>query len=207
MYCRSCGKQIREDQAFCKYCGAKQPIDTGFFEERPSKRDNRPVERVVEKTIEKRTSAAPWLILSLFLILILVGVALLLNYTSLGKSDEQQAREIVESFFESVKGGDVSGAMECFTPAFQEQYSGILGASGKVLSVFGLPDVTGFVNPTLGFINKDYYQNYDFKVQSVMLDNEKKTGTVDVDVYVDGKLSQTTTINVTKYHDKWYIEN
>lgn len=73
--------------------------------------------------------------------------------------------------------------------------------------MFGLPDVSGLVNSFLGVNDYYAYRNYDFKVRNVTLDDDNKNGSVDVDVYIDGSLDSTTTINVTKYHGKWYIEN
>lgn len=202
MYCRNCGRELQGSDAFCKYCGARQVLQQA---QPGNYYGNAPVNttRPVEITVKTRTSKAPWIIL-LVIIAALAAAAWFLLPT-LMKSDEQQAREIVEDFFDSVKTGDTSGAIECFTPGIQEQYSGILSAGGMVLSAFGLPDVTGLVNPALGIVNQDYYQNYEFRVCSVTLDDDKKNGTVDVDVYVDGKKSQTTTIYVTKYRGKWYI--
>ena len=152
----------------------------------------------------EKSSASNGIIILLILVAIAAGVFL---FFSLKKSDEQQAREIVEYFFESVKSGDTSDAIECFTPAFQEQYNGVLKASGLVLSVIGLPDVTGLVNPFIGLNDQYAYREYEFKVREPVLSDDKKSGKVAVDVYVQGELYKTTEIKVTKYHGKWYIEN
>lgn len=191
MFCRSCGKEISNREVFCKYCGAKQPVNT------------RSTDGTRQRYSEK-SSASNGIIILLILVAIAAGVFLLF---SLKKSDEQQAREIVEYFFESVKSGDTSGAIECFTPAFQEQYNGVLKASGLVLSVIGLPDVTGLVNPFIGLNDQYAYREYEFRVREPVLSDDKKSGKVAVDVYVQGELYKTTEIKVTKYHGKWYIEN
>ncbi len=192
MFCRSCGKRLSGKEIFCKYCGTRQKTNYGADDED------------LHICTEKSSVSNAIIIIIIVLTTIAVGAFL---FFSLRKSDEQQAREIVEYFFESVKSGDASGAIECFTPAFQEQYSGILKASGLVLSIIGLPDVTGLVNNVIGISDYQAYQEYDFRVRDPVLSDDKKSGKVKVDVYVKGDLYQTTEIKVTKYHGKWYIEN
>ena len=107
-----------------------------------------------------------WLIL--IVILIALGAGAFLFFSS-RKSDEQQAKELVEDFFEAVKAGDTSGAMECFSPAVRQQYEGALKLGGIVLSALKLPDITGLVGPAIGLSDYYAYQNSEFNVRDPVL--------------------------------------
>lgn len=190
MYCRFCGKAIREGEAFCRHCGERQPKESYY--------DDRRI------TYRQPKSKAPWVIF--FLIVIVIGVFAYIFLPRFLKSDEEQAKEIVETFFDSLKNGYTSGAMECVNPGTKEQYEGALGAGDLILKTLGLPETSSLVNPALGLINQNYYKDYEFKVREVTLDKEKKNGSAKVEVYIGGKSKGTTTIDVMKYNGKWYVK-
>lgn len=190
MFCSFCGKEIQDNGTYCPFCGNK--LQHNCIQVRETK----------ETVYRTRSSVASWLIVFLLLFIICVGAYLLF----VKQSDEEMAKEIVEEFFEALKAGDTGGAIECCTPALQEQYNGGLDAGGIILSMFGLPNVKGLVNPWLGMVNSNYYKDYEFKVIDVTLDNEKKRGNVTVDVFIKGEKKQTTEMGVVKYKGKWYVE-
>lgn len=186
MFCSFCGKEIQENGAFCPFCGSKR---------------DRQVLKTEKNVYVSKNSIAPWIIV--FLLLIIIGVGTYLLFFR--QSDEKMAKKVVEEFFEALKAGDTSGAIECCTPATQEQYNGGLNAGGTILSILGLPNVKDLVNPWLGMVNSNYYKDYEFTVQDVVLDKENKKGTVRVDVYKNGEHNQTV-MDVIKYKGKWYVE-
>ncbi len=190
MYCRFCGKPIKEGEAFCRHCGERQP-EMSYHDKR-------------QITYKQSKSIAPWLIL--IALIVALGVLAYFFLPMFLKSDEEQAKEVVETFFDSLKSGYTSGAMECVNPGTKEQYEGALNLGDLVLKTLGLPQTSSLVNPALGLINQNYYKDYEFKVRGVTLDKEKKKGSVEVDINVGGESKGTTTMGVIKYKGKWYVE-
>ena len=136
------------------------------------------------------------------MILIIIMLAMLL--TSCGKSSSPE--RLVEKFFEAVKAGDMETSMACFAPNIQQEYDAGVSISNSILGLFGLNlDSGSLLNWIIGATNLDAYKNYDFKVTGSTM-TDKTHARVNVDVYIDGKKSTTTTMSCIKIDGEWYLE-
>ena len=83
MYCRNCGKENKEGQKFCNYCGRslKQKIIEGVMTEKPDRRSEAMLERKESDCINKLLIVLIML-LSLILILTCVLIFLYVRNTS-----------------------------------------------------------------------------------------------------------------------------
>lgn len=196
MFCRHCGKEIGDTAVFCPYCGQRQD---GFFSG-----SNEVGSKLLSRKKTIPSFHPNWGILKP-ICMILIFICILAVTASLSRTDEDKAMKTVHTFFEAVKAGDTEGALECFTPAFQQQYGAALKLGGMITSYFELPDTSGLFNSFAGLADAYTYQNYKFNVESASLNDDKTQGTVHVAIYVDGKIKGSTNINVVKYNGKWYV--
>ena len=136
--------------------------------------------------------------------IVLVIITLTVVLTSCGSSSSPE--RTAEKYFSAVKAGDLDKAMECFTPAIQEEYKAALSLSNTLFGSFGLGiDSGSILGGLVGAANTDAYKNYDFKV-SGSTKTDDTHASVSVDVYIDGNKNSTTTIYCVKIDNEWYIE-
>lgn len=122
--------------------------------------------------------------------------------------EEQGPRSVTQKYFNAVKAGDTEGAIKCFTPAFQQQYSALLSLGGMLGESMGGKNGGFLVNAFSSYANQKTYKNIKFKADSVTFtDNEHEHASVHVTVEGGGAgIPNETTIRTVKYDGKWYVE-
>lgn len=136
------------------------------------------------------------------IVILILCVALITGCTP---DSETQARDVVQKYFDALKAGDTEGATKCFTPAVQESYQTAKEFGGILSESLLKIDLSVFMNSILGYFNEDAYQSYGFKATDAVLSDDEHA-VVTVEVYIEGKLNQTTEIKAVKYQDEWYVE-
>mgnify|MGYP000020850347 FL=1 len=122
--------------------------------------------------------------------------------------EDQGPRSVTQKYFNAVKAGDTEGAIKCFTPAFQQQYSALLTLGGMLGESMGGKDGSFLVNAISSYTNQSTYKDVKFKADTVTFtDNEHEHATVHVTVEGGGAgIPSEATINTVKYDGKWYVE-
>ncbi|MCQ2752092.1 MAG: hypothetical protein MJ189_03225, partial [Coriobacteriales bacterium] len=117
---------------------------------------------------------------------------------------------VVKTYFEAVKSGDTQKAVECCSPKYQDVFAlGQAGANSLGSALGGMLGMNmgnaGDVGTSLlGIINAEHYSDYEFKVFAASY-NDESHATVPVEVYVAGKLDQTSTQYCEKINGQWYV--
>lgn len=122
--------------------------------------------------------------------------------------EEQGPRGVAQKYFNAVKAGDIEGAIKCFTPAFQQQYSALVTLGGMFGESMGGKNGSFFVNAFSSYANQTTYKNVKFKADTVTFtDDEHEHASVHVTVEGGGAgIPNETTISTVKYDGKWYVE-
>ncbi|SEL53020.1 hypothetical protein SAMN02910353_02812 [Ruminococcus sp. YRD2003] len=110
----------------------------------------------------------------------------------------------VESYFQSIQSGDVSGAIGCCTPDIQAQYK--MGM--EFSDLFGFMGISSnTITSILSDSNVKAYRNYSFDVKDTVYNDDKNFAKVSVDVLVNDIVTETTVIPCEEINDSWYITN
>lgn len=138
-------------------------------------------------------------------ILTVLTAAFLCSCGSANKNEEA-SKKIVEKYFDALKYGDYEDEMECYTPIVQKredaQY-GLLGAASELFLKIDLSEVLRDLNTLYGVSNFD---ELDFTVQQVKLNDEGKKAAVYVSVSKDGEFVEYVRVDTVKYDGDWYVE-
>lgn len=123
-------------------------------------------------------------------------------------SEEDGPRDVAQRFFDAVKVGDTNGAIECFTPAFQQQYNSIVSLGGMFGKEYTGYDVSSLFGGFTSMANQDAYQDCVFTADDVTFtddSHEHATVHVTVEGATDG-IPSSTTVDTVLYDGKWYID-
>lgn len=138
--------------------------------------------------------------------LLTVLIAVFLCSCGSTNKNEEASKKIVEKYFDALKYGDHEDEMECYTPIVRKregaQY-GILGAASKLFLKVDLSEVLRDLNTLYGVSNFD---ELDFEVQQVRLNDEGKKAAVYVTVTKDGEFVEYVRVDTVKYDGDWYVE-
>lgn len=107
---------------------------------------------------------------------------------------------MVNTFFESLKSGDSEKAIKCFTPTIQKQFQLAVDIAGLI---FG-NNLDSIVDGIIGISTSSSYSNYDFIISGTD-EIDESHATVYVDVYINGQISERTTVECIRYDGEWYI--
>lgn len=122
------------------------------------------------------------------------------------EADGQGPKETVQRFFDAVKSGDIDGAIECFTPAFQQQFSAALSLGGLLSNFVAGVDGSSLLGGIMSIANQSSYKDCKFIADSVEYTDEEHA-TVHVTVEgAGGGIPSEATIKTVKYSGKWYME-
>lgn len=121
------------------------------------------------------------------------------------QSKEQGPRSVAQKYFNAVKSGDIEGAIECFTPDFQQQYNALLSLGSMVGEYMGGADGSSLLNGLMSYTNQNAYKDCKFKADEVTFTDDEHAS---VHVTVEGAgecIPSETTVKAVKYDGKWYI--
>lgn len=123
-------------------------------------------------------------------------------------NEEDGPTAITEQYFDAVKAGDVNGAIACFTPAIQQQYSSMLSLGGMFGKELTGIDASSVLGGLMSMANLDAYQDCEFIVDNVeFTDSEHEHADVHVTVEgASGNIPSSTSVKTVLYQDEWYIE-
>ena len=141
-------------------------------------------------------------------ILLICAICTVFLYSGCGKNEEDGPKEIVQKYFNAVKAGDIDGAIECFTPAFQQQYSSAVSLGGILGQFLTGIDGSSLLEGFMSFANQYTYKDCKFIIGEVeFTDDEHEHATVHVSVEGAGDgIPDETTIGTVKYNGEWYVE-
>ena len=123
--------------------------------------------------------------------LFVVLFSLVLCLTACGNSGKSSPKEVVDLYFDSLKTGDVDGAVSCFTPTIQEKMKD-----------------TYIYSPEYKDKLKKAYKNCTFKVDNVTYtDKEYEHAEVHVTVSGNSSMPSEDTLEVVKYKGEWYLDS
>lgn len=220
MYCANCGNKVSDTDLYCANCGHKQEMKNSVSQrQNSSSSDNSSYKKVnhalnanvdfnsgssnsasIESTTNIAKKGFPKSLILVFGIVIIAVAGLVIFMINNSSKPEDTAK----TFFENVKSGNVEKAIDCMTPEIKNQWNLGMGLANVLGNQFGLSGSSSLLNSVIGLSDSNAYQNYDFKVQSAIYNGESNAK-VPVDVYVNGKKQQTTTLDMRKIDNKWYI--
>ena len=137
---------------------------------------------------------------------LVVLMAIFLSSCGSKKKNEEASKKIVEKYFDALKYGDHEDEMKCYTPIVRKKEDaqfGLLGAASKFFLKVDLSEVLRDLNTIYGVNN---FEELDFTVQQVVLDEEEKKAAVYVMASKDGEFVENLRIDTVKYDGDWYVE-
>ena len=141
--------------------------------------------------------------------LILIVLMLISSFVLISCGNEEDGpRKITQKYFDAVKVGDIEGAIECFTPAFQQQYDMALSLGGMLSKELTGIDASSLLGGLMSLANEAAYRDCSFIADAVEFTNdthERATVHVTIEGGGDG-IPSSTTVNTVLYDGKWYIE-
>lgn len=123
-----------------------------------------------------------------------------------GNKDEKASKGVVEKYFDALKYGDHDDELECYTPIVRKKEDaqfGLLGQASKLFLKVDLGEVLRNLNTLYG---DNSFEELDFKVQQVVIDEEGKKGAVYVEASKDGEFIEYVRVDTVKYKGDWYVE-
>lgn len=139
---------------------------------------------------------------------IVVCLAAVLLVCAACGNEEDGPRSVAQRYFDAVKAGDVNGAIECFTPAFQQQYKSTVALGGMLGSLLGGVDGSSLLGVFMSYATQDAYKDCQFTADTVVF-TDKKHEHATVHVSVDGAgdgIPSEANLKMVKYDDQWYVE-
>ena len=221
MFCANCGKELQIGAKFCAHCGHKNLVTEFTAVKQQGDKNlnnvNVPISTNssnignicgsvgdVAKTTplnianRSRNIFPAWIVLAVIVLIVIVGIAFFLI------NNNSKPEDTARTFFENVKSGNVEKAIDCMSPEIKNQWNLGMGLANALGSKLGLSGSSSLLNSFIGLSDSNAYSNYEFKVQSASYSGEN-IAKVPVDVYINGNKQETTTLEMKKIDNKWYI--
>lgn len=123
-----------------------------------------------------------------------------------GGKNEKASKEVVEKYFDALKYGDHDDELECYTPVVRKKEDAQYGILGQVSKLFLKVDLGEVLRDLNMLYAGNSFEEFEFKVQQVVLDDEEKKGTVYVEASRDGEFIEYIRVDTVKYKGDWYVE-